>query len=77
MLLKPVSRNLGLGTRVHAAFEAYALQQGAKRLLLGVLEENIGAQRFWLKQGYRVVRNHPPKRYGCRIHACTEYEKAL
>ena len=77
MLLNPTSRRTGLGTRIHEAFETYALKHGAQRLLLAVLEENTGAHRFWLKLGYRAVKSHPPKRYGCRAHACTEYEKTL
>jgi hypothetical protein len=24
------------------------------------------------KLGYRAVKNHPPKRYGCRLHACRD-----
>lgn len=77
MLLAPASRNAGLGSKIHGAFENYAVTCGAKRLGLAVLEENCGAHRFWSKLGYRKIRDHPPTRYGCRIHACTEYEKLL
>ena len=77
MLLNPASRRTGLGTRIHKAFETYALKCGARRLLLAVLEENTDAHRFWLKLGYRAVKSHPLKLYGCRAHACTEYEKTL
>src|SRR5208337_2154906 len=72
-LLAPASRKAGLGRRVHDAFESYAFKCGAERLLLAVLEENIGAHRFWFKLGYRAVKNHPPRCYGRRVHACTEY----
>jgi hypothetical protein len=29
-------------------------------------------RRFWAKLGYRKVKDHRPKRYGRRVHACTE-----
>jgi GNAT superfamily N-acetyltransferase len=77
MLVAPASRNAGLGSRIHDAFENHASACGAKRLLLAVLEVNTGAHRFWSKLGYRKVKDHPPKRYGCRVHAFTEYEKTL
>ena len=77
MLVAPALRNAGLGMQIHDAFENYASRCGAKRLLLAVLEENTGAHRFWSKLAYHKVKDHPPKRYGCRVHACTEYEKTL
>ena len=77
MLLVPSSRKAGLARRIHDAFESYAFRSGAQRLLLAVLEENTEAHRFWTKLGYRAVKNHPQKRYGSRVHACTEYEKTL
>jgi GNAT superfamily N-acetyltransferase len=52
-----LARNCGLGTRVHAAFENYALEHRALRFL--VLEENSGAHRFWLKLGYRDEKTSP------------------
>jgi GNAT superfamily N-acetyltransferase len=77
MLVAPASRKTGLGRQIHDAFEDYASKCGAKRLLLAVLEENTGGHRFWSTLGYRKAKDHPPKRYGCRFHACTEYEKTL
>jgi GNAT superfamily N-acetyltransferase len=77
MLVAPAFRNVGLGRQIHGAFESYAFKCGTRRLLLAVLEKNTGAHRFWAKLGYRKVKDHPPKRYGCRIHACTEYEKTF
>lgn len=77
MLVVPASRNAGLGTQIHGAFESYAFNCGAQRLLLAVLEEKTDAHRFWANRGYRKVKDHPARRYGCRVHACTEYEKPL
>jgi ribosomal protein S18 acetylase RimI-like enzyme len=77
MLVAPTSRNVGLGRQIHVAFESYTFKCGTQRLLLAVLEKNTVARRFWAKLGYRQVKDHPPKRYGCRVHACTEYEKTL
>jgi GNAT superfamily N-acetyltransferase len=77
MLIIPLSRKAGLGTQIHNSFEEYASRCGAQRLLLAVLEKNTEAHRFWTKLGYCAVKNHPPKRYGRCVHACTEYKKTL
>jgi hypothetical protein len=77
MLLVSSSRTAGLGRRIHDAFESYAFRCGAQRLLLAVLEENTGATGFWTKTRLSRGNESSPKRYGSRVHACTEYEKSL
>jgi RimJ/RimL family protein N-acetyltransferase len=77
MLFAPSSRSQGFGTEIHNEFVSYARSAGAQRLLLAVLEENESARRFWLRLGYRKVKDYPPKPFGKRFHACTEFEMAL
>ena len=40
-------------------------------------EANESARRFWLRLGYRKVRDYPPRQFGQRLHACTEFELIL
>ena len=77
MLLAPSVRGQGFGTEVHDEFVRYARRRGSKRLLLAVLEANESARRFWLRLGYRKVRDYPPRQFGQRLHACTEFELIL
>jgi GNAT superfamily N-acetyltransferase len=64
-------------TEIHNEFVSYARRAGALRLLLAVLEENESARRFWLRLGYRKVKDYPPKPFGNRFHACSEFEMVL
>lgn len=45
----------GFATELHAAYEAWAIGQGARWLRLGVVEAHRRAHRFWLRQGYVEV----------------------
>jgi RimJ/RimL family protein N-acetyltransferase len=77
MLFAPSFRGQGFGTEIHNEFVSYARRAGALRLLLAVLEENESARRFWLRLDYRKVKDYPPKPFGNRFHACTEFEMVL
>lgn len=45
----------GFAAELHAAYEAWAIRQGARWLRLGVVEAHRRAHRFWLRQGYVEV----------------------
>jgi GNAT superfamily N-acetyltransferase len=45
----------GLGGRLFEAAEAWLRAQGAQSLWIGVWSENLGAQRFYARHGYRKV----------------------
>jgi RimJ/RimL family protein N-acetyltransferase len=77
LLLAPSLRGQGFGTEIHDEFVRYARRRGSKRLLLAVVEANEAARRFWLRLGYRKVRDYPPRQFGQRLHACTEFESIL
>ena len=74
MLLSPSYQGQGLGTEIHSGFVGYARRTGAQRILLAVLEANTAARRFWLRLGYRKVKDFPPRQFGIRMHAVTEFE---
>ena len=77
MLLDPAWRGRGLGARLYRAFEAYAGEQGATALGLGVVEANAGARRFWERVGFAAVRVTEPRRFGAREHAVIVMRRAL
>lgn len=77
MLLEPSFQGQGFGTEIHNEFVSYARREGARRLLLAVLAANESARRFWLRLGYRKVRDFPPRQFGKCLHGLTEFEKIL
>ena len=77
MLLAPDFRCRGFGTEIHSGFVSYARRGGSHRLLISVLEANESARRFWLRLGYRKVKDCPPRQFGKRLHAFTEFEMVL
>jgi RimJ/RimL family protein N-acetyltransferase len=77
MLLASSFRDQGLGTEIHNEFVRYARSAGAHHLLLAVLEANESARKFWLRLGYRKVKDYPPIQFGKCLHAVTEFEMVL
>jgi RimJ/RimL family protein N-acetyltransferase len=77
MLLAPSFRSQGFGTEIHSEFVGYARSAGARRLLIAVLEANESARRFWLRLGYRKVKDYPPRQFGKCLHALTEFDMVL
>ena len=77
MLLAPSFRSQGIGTEIHNEFVGYARRAGARRLLLAVLEANESARRFWLRLGYRKVKDYPPIQFGKCLQPVTEFEMVL
>lgn len=77
MLLDPAWRGRGLGEQVYRAFEAYAGEQGATTIGLGVVEANTGARCFWERVGFTPVRVTEPRRFGVREHAVIVMRRTL
>jgi RimJ/RimL family protein N-acetyltransferase len=77
MLLAPGFQGQGFGTEIHNEFVKYARREGARRLLLAVLAVNESARRFWLRLGYRKVKDFPPSQFGKCLHGLTEFEMVL
>jgi GNAT superfamily N-acetyltransferase len=76
LVLDPVYRNSGLGTRFVQCFEAWVRGQGGTGLRLIVSEQNTGALRFWEHQGYAVTGKAQHRAYG-REHTVVRMRKAL
>ena len=77
MLLDPDHRGGGVGSAVHNTFAAWAMQHGAKRLMLSVVEENGAAYRFWQRLGYQRTRVLPPTRFKQKTHSRFELKLNL
>lgn len=77
MLLAPSFRCQGFGAEIHSGFVSYARRGGSERLLIAVLEANLSARRFWLRLGYRELKDYPPKQFGRCLHGLTEFEMIL
>ena len=58
-LLDPGLRRRGFGTEIHRAVSEWILENGGRRLWLGVLEQNSDAERFWRKLRYAERERQP------------------
>jgi len=50
-------------------FSEYVRLHGGKAMMLGVVEDNRRAYRFWQKMGFEVVRKTEPRRFGKKIQS--------
>jgi GNAT superfamily N-acetyltransferase len=64
LLIDSAHRNQGLGRRIYQCFEQWVAQQGTKYVLLGVIEENEKAYRFWQSMGFEEIEKQQPRRFG-------------
>lgn len=63
-IIDPKYRRRGVGMEVHIAVEEWAAALGAKKIWIGVVEQNINAYRFWNNIGYKEVKRTGPKKTG-------------
>jgi GNAT superfamily N-acetyltransferase len=66
LLIDPSFRNKGLGRLIYQSFEQWAGQLGAKYILIGVIEENQRACRFWKQMGFELVEKQPQQKFGMK-----------
>ncbi len=64
LLLAPEARGQGLGRLIVQGFAETIQASGARALMLGVVEENRGAYRFWTRMGFAWVRQTGPQAFG-------------
>jgi len=53
MVIEPTIRGIGLGAWFHGQVLAWIRGQGARGVQLCVQRQNVGAVRFWLREGYQ------------------------
>jgi ribosomal protein S18 acetylase RimI-like enzyme len=56
LMLDPDARGRGLGSEIVCNASAWAAENGARSIMLAVLESDERAQRFWIRQGFEEVR---------------------
>lgn len=64
LLLVPAIRSQGIGKKVLEGFTEYVKASGGKAIMLGVVEENERAYRFWSKMGFAFIRETEPTKFG-------------
>lgn len=77
LLVDPACRGRGLGRQMLDHLARTAREAGARRLLVAVLEANPAGRRFWEREGFRLARTAPPRRYGDRIHVAHRLARPL
>jgi ribosomal protein S18 acetylase RimI-like enzyme len=65
-------QNRGLGGRLFDETMAWLLKDGPRDIWIGVWSENLGAQRFYVRQGFEKVGE-----YGFRVGATVDHEFIL
>jgi GNAT superfamily N-acetyltransferase len=77
LLLDPAYRQKGLGSMTIRSFEDWVGMQRARRILLGVVEANDRALRFWRSAGFEQVERQPPKKFADLIHVVITLKRDL
>ena len=64
LLLAPETRGHGLGRKIIEAFSEYVHANQGAAIMLGVVEQNRAAYRFWQELGFELVRQTEPRLFG-------------
>ena len=66
-LFAPEVRGQGIGQKVMQGFVDHVRASGGKAIMLGVVEDNEHAYRFWERIGFQPVRKTEPRQFGKKI----------
>ncbi len=66
LLIHPKTRGIGLGKELHNLIEKLAINEGAEKLTIGVMEQNTNALIFWNKIGYKQTKITEPRKFGIK-----------
>jgi len=64
LLLAPETRRHGLGRKIMDAFLEYVPLEKGTAIMLGVVEENQAAYRFWQQMEFELVSQTEPRTFG-------------
>ena len=67
LMLDPTVRGQGIGRKLVDGFERYVKLQGGTALMLGVVEENTAALRFWQALGFTHHSTSGPRLFGKKM----------
>jgi len=68
LLFTPETRSLGFGKKVTEGFAEYVRARGGQAIMLGVVDENKRAYKFWNRMGFELVRRTEPQQFGNKTH---------
>lgn len=77
LMLTPEARGRGLGKEALDWVSNLARTEGARRLLLCVVEENKRGQAFWEREGFTIRKKTPPWTNGRKTHTRHELMRPL
>jgi ribosomal protein S18 acetylase RimI-like enzyme len=77
LLLAPETRGHGLGRKIIAGFSEYVYENQGTAVMLGVVEQNRAAQRFWQRMGFEWVRQTDPRTFGRKTQTIHVMRKEL
>jgi ribosomal protein S18 acetylase RimI-like enzyme len=58
-------------------FVEYARLSGAHAIMLGVVEDNIRAYKFWNRMGFEFVRETEPRQFGNKVQTVKVMQRIL
>ena len=68
LLFIPEARSKGLGKKVLQGFVEFISLNGGQAIMLGVVEANTRAIKFWTRKGFELVEIRAPEQFGEKIH---------
>jgi ribosomal protein S18 acetylase RimI-like enzyme len=77
LLFTPETRSQGIGQKVLRGFVEYARLRGAQVIMLGVVEENTLAYKFWKRMGFEFVRQTEPRKFGNKTQTVSIMRRSL
>lgn len=66
LLIHPNTRGVGLGKEIHNLIKELAINEGAEKLRIGIMEQNTNALIFWNKIGYKQTKITEPRKFGIK-----------
>jgi len=77
LLLAPEARSQGLGEKVLRAFVEVVRAGGGRAIMLGVVEDNQQAYKFWARMGFELVRQTEPRQFGNKTQTVSVMRQSL
>ncbi len=77
LLFVPEARSQGLGQVVVQGFAEYVRANGGQAIMLGVIEDNERAYKFWNRMGFEFVRKTEPRSFGNKTQTVSIMRRTL
>jgi GNAT superfamily N-acetyltransferase len=69
LVLAPDIRHQGMGRKIAEGFVRQAQTHCGRAVMLGVVEDNRRAYRFWSRNGFELVRKTDPRTFGKKVQS--------